>query len=72
MTSNAPPSTPIEWLGAMLVRLVMDFSGRLSWGGITPPVLDLVFRRITDNKRRIDRIVAQIHAAAPNNPKPNL
>jgi hypothetical protein len=46
----------------MLVRLVMDFSGRLSWGGITRPVLDLVFRRIDDNKRRIDRIVAQLRA----------
>jgi hypothetical protein len=46
----------------MLVRLVMDFSGRLSWGGITRPVLNLVFRRIDDNKRRIDRIVASIRA----------
>jgi hypothetical protein len=44
----------------MLVRLVMDLSGRLSWGGITQPVLDLAFRRLQGAKHRIDSVVARI------------
>ena len=57
-----PPPTVVERLGAMLVRLVMDLGGRISWGGITQPVMALVHRRIQQNKFRIDRIVASIRA----------
>ena len=65
MTSPTPtpaPQTVIERLGAMLVRLVMDIGGRVSWGGISPPASFLLCSRLSEIKQRIDRIVARIRA----------
>jgi hypothetical protein len=69
MTSPAPtpiPATPsvVELLGAMLVRVIMDICGRVSWGGITQPQSSLLFMRLNGIKRRIDRIVASIRAGS--------
>jgi hypothetical protein len=52
----------VELLGAMLVRVVMDICGRVSWGGITQPQSSLLYMRLNGIKRRIDRIVASIRA----------
>jgi hypothetical protein len=46
----------------MLVRVVMDICGRVSWGGISPSASFLLGTRIGNLKRQIDRIVAQIRA----------
>jgi hypothetical protein len=61
---TAPPPTPtvIERLGALLVRIVMDIGGRVSWGGISQPANSVLFARINNIKRTIDRIVARIRA----------
>jgi hypothetical protein len=63
-TPTPPPATPsvVELLGAMLVRVVMDICGRVSWGGITQPQSSLLFMRLNGIKRQIDRIVARIRA----------
>jgi hypothetical protein len=44
----------------MLVHLVMDISARLAWGGITRAFLNLVVRRLDQNRDRIHRITTQI------------
>jgi len=62
---TAEPQTPIpvvERLGFMLRHLIVDIAASLSWGGITQPVLAVVFRRLNGNKARIERIVALIRA----------
>jgi hypothetical protein len=46
----------------MLVRVVMDICGRVSWGGISPAASFLLGTRLGAIKQRIDRIVAQIRA----------
>jgi hypothetical protein len=46
----------------MLVRLVMDLGGRVSWGGITQPELNLVVRRWQQIRQSLDRIVARLRA----------
>jgi hypothetical protein len=51
-----------ESLCGMLVRLVMDLGGRLSWGRITRPELDLVLRRMQAIRQRLDRTVARLRA----------
>jgi len=73
MTQPAQTLTPIvERLGGLLVRLVMDISARLSWGGITQPVLGEVARLLGDNKRQIDRVVALIRAGEYRRRQPRL
>jgi hypothetical protein len=57
-----PTTTVIERLGAVLVRLVMDITSRVGWGGISQPASSLLFTRLSNLKRRIDRIVARIRA----------
>ncbi len=61
-----PPTTPsphvIDRLGTMLVRVVMDICGRVSWGGISPAASFLLGTRLGAIKQRIDRIVASIRA----------
>jgi hypothetical protein len=63
-TATSPPAPPtvVELLGAMLVRVVMDICGRVSWGGISPPQSILLCTRLSNIKRQIDRIVARIRA----------
>jgi hypothetical protein len=63
-TATSPPAPPsvVELLGAMLVRVIMDICGRVSWGGITQPQSSLLYMRLNGIKRRIDRIVARIRA----------
>jgi hypothetical protein len=55
------PATPtiVELLGAMLVGLVMDICGRVSWGGISYPQSSLLCIRIGNLKRQIDRSAAR-------------
>ena len=62
MTTPTPTPSVVELLGAMLVRVVMDICGRVSWGGITQPQSSLLYMRLNGIKRRIDRIVARIRA----------
>jgi hypothetical protein len=57
-----PPNSVIERLGSMLVRVVMDICGRVSWGGISPAASFLLGTRLGAIKQRIDRIVASIRA----------
>ncbi len=42
----------------------MDLGGRLSWGRITRPELDLVLRRMQAIRQRLDRTVARIRAGS--------
>jgi hypothetical protein len=62
MQSPSPPPTVVERLGTMLVRVVMDICGRVSWGGISPAASFLLGTRLGAIKQRIDRIVASIRA----------
>jgi hypothetical protein len=62
MTSTSPPSAPLQWLFAMLLRLAMDIGGRGSWSNISPKVVQLISDRFRENKLRIERIVAQVRA----------
>jgi hypothetical protein len=62
MTDPSPSSTPLEHFLASLVRLVMGIGGRVSWGGLSPKMVQLICDRIRANKLRIERIVAQIRA----------
>jgi pyruvate/2-oxoglutarate dehydrogenase complex dihydrolipoamide acyltransferase (E2) component len=60
--ATAPPPAVFESLRAMLVRLVMDLGGRISWGRITRPEFNLVNRRLQDILHRLDSLVARLRA----------
>jgi hypothetical protein len=61
--SNPPPTrTVIERLGALLGGILLDVSGRVSWGGISMPLNVLVGRLIIGHRERIYRIVDRIRA----------
>jgi hypothetical protein len=60
--SIPPTPTIVEYLGTMLVRLVMGIGSRASWSNISPKVVQLISDRFRQNKLRIERIVAQIRA----------
>jgi hypothetical protein len=60
---NATPTPSVfESLCGMLVRLIMDLGGRISWGRITRPEFNLVNRRMQEIRQSLDRTVARLRA----------